>query len=687
MTPMKHLIISLISCLPFLLFSQSRDFTARLTETGLEFNFGELDTFKFNESVELDAKIALITDIIDKEEFDQANAAIKTLLDMKLINGQLSINLVESPSSAAYFYLLGYLASKQQKYEDALASYSQAYALYETLPGGDYTGTLIGIHQSIARVYFNMGDYEKGYSEYTKLSSLLYYSNELHASIVWKVYAVGYDEYSGYYERGLNKLLKLEQEVIFLRKYSSNLRLDSLTIAENANFVQIYTGLSRLYAYQNDRKNSNKYFDKLLETLDIKFAYDGDPNNFISNQKAINDNIFDGNLNNQPLYWATEIPSPYYETSVDTLILNLIQTSEKFRKENELEITEKFLDLALKLSEEANLAVGKGMIGFLKSYVYELKGETDKAQEQYRLALSYKDLVETSNLYSVKQDFKNKEDRLEKDKQRLVRISNLQRNQKLLFLCLFLIAAIGTIIIFRNLKKIQSQKKAIELEKEQTQFIAKELRHRVKFNLLYISNQIDPLIDIVNDNEVKERIERIKDTTQSLTVIDQLLYLKRDNYEVISLSIYLESLIQHVCCNLYQCSKDKLHLDIDNISPEISTKKASLFGLIVTEFISNSIKHAGFSKINPLEFTFSLKQKKGLVFFHLKDHGRGIKENAMDFDNDNHLGLGIIRDTIMDSLNGRDFKLYNDRGTNLKFKFVPSSMKPPKQSEKDDQKN
>jgi PAS domain S-box-containing protein len=222
-------------------------------------------------------------------------------------------------------------------------------------------------------------------------------------------------------------------------------------------------------------------------------------------------------------------------------------------------------------------------------------------------------------------------------------------------------------ILFSIINDVTERKKAEEkikkslLEKE---ILLKEVHHRVKNNMQIISSLLNLQSETVCDDEVavdvlKESQNRVK----SMAMIHEKLY-QSDDLVHINFDDYIVRLVSDLFYS-YNISKEQIKsvLDVEDVKLNIET--AVPLGLIISELVSNSLKHA-FPEDKNGEVHISLIANDDKYELKISDNGIGIPED-FDFKNTESLGLQLVNN-LVDQIDGKII-LEISHGTAFKIIF------------------
>lgn len=209
------------------------------------------------------------------------------------------------------------------------------------------------------------------------------------------------------------------------------------------------------------------------------------------------------------------------------------------------------------------------------------------------------------------------------------------------------------------------QKRTAELEKlnNEKDVILKEMHHRVKNNLQIISSLIRLQMEEGNNN-FNGVLDKTQSRIETIASIHESLYKHKD-LALINVANYWEKLFKDCLNSLVNESENfKLNLDIDYL--ELPVDKMIPLGLLINEWITNSILH-GFKGRNSGAIYLGLQFKEGKYFLTYKDDGIGLSEEHEE-DGEYHFGHFLI-EGFADQLNGTVKKIESKEGVHFELEF------------------
>ena len=215
-------------------------------------------------------------------------------------------------------------------------------------------------------------------------------------------------------------------------------------------------------------------------------------------------------------------------------------------------------------------------------------------------------------------------------------------------------------------RRAEEQIKASLAEKE---VLLNEIHHRVKNNLQIVSSMLDLQSRSVDSEVVVSVLGDSRKRIQAMALVHEKLYQSPD-LSRIDFGDYLASLVASMC-DSYGFSRDDVKVNLSAEHVVLNIKSAIPCSLIVTELVSNSLKH-GFALSGKGEICIGLHLESGGPYLlEVSDDGVGLPE---DFDQrqTNSLGMKLVY-ALTEQLGGTII-LQNGRGTGYKITFPSDEL-------------
>ncbi|GEM_PF-2824849 len=196
------------------------------------------------------------------------------------------------------------------------------------------------------------------------------------------------------------------------------------------------------------------------------------------------------------------------------------------------------------------------------------------------------------------------------------------------------------------------------------EILLKEIHHRVKNNLQLVSGILELQASKVDNKALRDNLFECQKRLGSMALIHEQLY-KGENLSEISFKEYIHQLTNDIA-TAFGSPKRRIEIDIDVIDIRFDVNTGVPLGLIVTELITNTYRHA---------FGNRKKGKVKLRLHHLddddyqmiiQDDGVGIPE-GFDFKSSKSLGIRLVNGLVR-QLDG-DWDIQNGVGTTVTINF------------------
>ena len=147
---------------------------------------------------------------------------------------------------------------------------------------------------------------------------------------------------------------------------------------------------------------------------------------------------------------------------------------------------------------------------------------------------------------------------------------------------------VGFALDLSERRQLEAQLRASLQEKE---VLLKEVHHRVKNNLQVVASLLDMQADTIEDLSIRTLFEDSQQRIQSIALIHETLYQASDVVAHVRAADYLPRLSQQLF-EAYRSPSDRLTLRVHAEPLWLAVPTAIPCGLLVTELVTNSFKHA-----------------------------------------------------------------------------------------------
>lgn len=207
----------------------------------------------------------------------------------------------------------------------------------------------------------------------------------------------------------------------------------------------------------------------------------------------------------------------------------------------------------------------------------------------------------------------------------------------------------GLIILLLLWNQFRTKQKTNELLKEKNALIEKslgekevllkEIHHRVKNNLQFISSLFNLQARHVKDDKALEILQEGKNRIQSMALVHQKLY-QEENLKGVDMAEYLANLMDSLK-HSYKATSDKVTVKTTVDAMRLDIDTAMPIGLIVNELATNAFKYA-FSEAESGKLEVSLISADDHLELKVSDNGVGLPED-LDTKNPKKFGMRLVR--------------------------------------------
>jgi len=196
--------------------------------------------------------------------------------------------------------------------------------------------------------------------------------------------------------------------------------------------------------------------------------------------------------------------------------------------------------------------------------------------------------------------------------------------------------------VHKRTEQLESSERQLRKSLEEKEILLKEIHHRVKNNLQIISSLLDLQADtlgIPQDPKILEIFEESKNRIRSMTLIHQNLYQTKDLARI-DVPEYIRELVAHFI-SAYGNLMERItpRIQVDNISLNMDT--AIPIGLILSELISNALKHAFLPGEDGEIHIILRSESEDTAVLKVSDNGIGLPQN-ITVEEAQSLGLQLV---------------------------------------------
>lgn len=323
-----------------------------------------------------------------------------------------------------------------------------------------------------------------------------------------------------------------------------------------------------------------------------------------------------------------------YELALETIKKNLL--FENINVETYKEISK--IEFKLAKYKEAFESLEMYNIKKIEQFKENQKNNIDELQELYN---------------NKDNEFQIQELKLKKAKNELLLIKEKNFSNKVIII--LTISFIGIILLFYGYRvkqkvgqilkykngKLEDINNLLSKSNKEKEVLLKEIHHRVKNNLQLVSSILYIQANDTPDITIAEFLDECQSRISSIALIHQNLYLS-DDLDKVEFQKYLEVLADSIINTLSE--KDRVNRFINAKETRFNIETSISLGLIISELICNSIKHA-FKNKDIGEITIEIDklidEKYRLI---IGDNGCNEEKNT---NGNNSIGLELVNLLVM----------------------------------------
>jgi two-component sensor histidine kinase len=222
---------------------------------------------------------------------------------------------------------------------------------------------------------------------------------------------------------------------------------------------------------------------------------------------------------------------------------------------------------------------------------------------------------------------------------------------------------IGVASLVEDISERKLAEDGLKKSLKEKELLLKEIHHRVKNNLQIIVSLLKLQAKYIFDSRDYEILNKSRTRIETMSLIHEKLYKSQDLANI-DMDAYVRDLTVHLL-KAYSYSIPLVNISVcsDNVSLGIDT--AIPCGLIITELVSNALKHA-FSNKKKGTIKVELTHKDDSILLSVSDNGIGLPK---DFDvcSAGSLGLQLVN-TLVKQLDGK-LNVRSIEGTVFEIEF------------------
>jgi two-component sensor histidine kinase len=222
--------------------------------------------------------------------------------------------------------------------------------------------------------------------------------------------------------------------------------------------------------------------------------------------------------------------------------------------------------------------------------------------------------------------------------------------------------------VIDRLHKLHSLEQALQANAR----LLQELQHRVKNHLGIVTSLVHLRARQVQSEEVRQELKAVGERIETLRLLNDLLY-KAGSVDRLRVSPFIMQLVENLC-RLHRGQAGEVQLDFAIDDVELSPEKAVPVGLILNEFVTNSLKYAFDGKGGTI--TVAVEARAGdTLRLTMRDNGKGLPAEAAAVSPGPRTGIKLI-DGLARQIGAHPEWSSAEPGTALRLEFA-APLDPP----------
>jgi two-component sensor histidine kinase len=216
-------------------------------------------------------------------------------------------------------------------------------------------------------------------------------------------------------------------------------------------------------------------------------------------------------------------------------------------------------------------------------------------------------------------------------------------------------------------ERVQAQQATLDRQNvslQQRETLLREIHHRVKNNMQVMSSLLSLQARAALNPETRRMLEDNQNRIQSMALLHEILYQSED-LAMVDFPKYVLRTVDNLfrSCGVKD-GQIRLHTELDQLALELDD--ALPFGLLISEVVSNSLKHAFPQGRSGEVSVFLHQQSDTTISLRLSDDGIGLPAE-LDWSTTRSLGLRLVR-TLAQQLRG-NLEVRSQGGTEVRLTF------------------
>lgn len=217
-------------------------------------------------------------------------------------------------------------------------------------------------------------------------------------------------------------------------------------------------------------------------------------------------------------------------------------------------------------------------------------------------------------------------------------------------------------------KEVLKSEEAIRASLGEKEMLLKEIHHRVKNNLQVIASLLRLQSRHLKDEQARAMFKESQNRVYSISLVHEKLYRANDLARV-DFNDYLHDLTSGLA-NGWKGTCVPVDIQVQAEGIQLGVDTAIPCGLIVTELVTNALKHAFAARASGWIHVGAARDADGLLVLAIQDNGIGLPEHV-NFGRSRTLGLELVNSLAMQL--GAKIEISRGTGTTFRIRFALSN--------------
>ncbi len=219
--------------------------------------------------------------------------------------------------------------------------------------------------------------------------------------------------------------------------------------------------------------------------------------------------------------------------------------------------------------------------------------------------------------------------------------------------------------IARDITDRKTAETRLNASLQEKETLLREIHHRVKNNMQIVSSMLSLQAARFNSAEIRQAFMKSQNLIKAMAFVHERLY-RTESMAHIDIGIFLRQVLNEL---LHAYGRQNISLRLQAPPVQLDAEIAVPVALVVTELVTNALKHAFPSDEPGIVSVLISSTGRGTVILTISDDGIGLPED-MDDEHSSPLGLQLVRSLVRQI--GGTMEQGRDRGTTFILEFSAS---------------